>query len=70
MLVPKPLNSSDRLAFNLHMTYIMNNPENPKNIIIWNFCKRTGINYSDMITCILAPSWPEQEHELRVRGYI
>ncbi len=66
----KPLNDKDSLALQLHVNYIEQNPNDPVNPIMKNFCDRVGCDLSYLIRVVLAGGWNEVQRELRGGKYI
>lgn len=68
-LVPKPLSEKDKLAFTLHTNHIRDHAD-PRNVILYNFCKRNGIEMDEFIRRVKNKYWNEYENEMKKRQLI
>lgn len=69
-LLKRPLNDKDSLALQLHVSYIEQNPNDPVNPIMKNFCKRVGCDLNDLVRIVLKGFWMEVSHKLKRDRFI
>lgn len=64
------LNDRDSLALQLHVNYIGQNPKDPVNPIMRNFCKRVGCNLDMLVNIVLKGFWSQVQYDLKRDKYI
>jgi hypothetical protein len=78
-LIPVPLRMIDKTAFTMHTTEIERQAKTnfkdwkewePRRQIVWNYCKRTKVNFDKLIRYASSKYWLQIEHHLRQIGKI